>query len=77
MVATDCPTGPRELLADGRFGRLVPVGDAAALAAAVRAAVHDPVPPDALRARARAYDLDVVGAAWLAVCGLASPERSA
>lgn len=35
VVATDCRHGPAELLAGGRFGRLVPVGDAHALAAAL------------------------------------------
>ncbi|HZP29480.1 MAG TPA: glycosyltransferase [Acidimicrobiia bacterium] len=44
VVATDCPTGPRELLADGAYGRLVPVGDAAALADAVDGALADPRP---------------------------------
>jgi Glycosyltransferase len=34
-VATDCPSGPREILDGGRYGRLVPVGDAAAMAEAI------------------------------------------
>jgi glycosyltransferase involved in cell wall biosynthesis len=36
IVSTDCHWGPREVLDGGRFGRLVPVGDAQALAAAIR-----------------------------------------
>ncbi|MDP9183887.1 MAG: glycosyltransferase [Actinomycetota bacterium] len=31
VVATDCPSGPRQVLDGGRHGRLVPVGDATAL----------------------------------------------
>lgn len=32
IIATDCPTGPREILGQGKAGILVPVGDAEALA---------------------------------------------
>lgn len=55
LVATDCPSGPREILDGGRWGSLVPVGDETAIASAVLAA--DPSarvrPPEALAA----YDL--------------------
>jgi glycosyltransferase involved in cell wall biosynthesis len=34
-VSTDCRSGPSEILADGRYGMLVPPGDTAALAAAL------------------------------------------
>jgi glycosyltransferase involved in cell wall biosynthesis len=35
VVSTDCPYGPREILQGGRYGTLTPVGDAAAMAAAI------------------------------------------
>lgn len=35
VVSTDCPTGPREVLQDGRFGRLVPVRSPQAMADAI------------------------------------------
>ena len=37
IVSTDCPFGPREILADGKYGQLVPVGDEQAMAAATAA----------------------------------------
>jgi glycosyltransferase involved in cell wall biosynthesis len=35
VIATDCPTGVRELLEDGKAGEIVPTGDAKALAEAM------------------------------------------
>jgi glycosyltransferase involved in cell wall biosynthesis len=54
VVATDCPSGPREILADGRHGGLAPVGDAAGLAEAAVATLDDP--PAARRLRVRAEE---------------------
>jgi glycosyltransferase involved in cell wall biosynthesis len=41
LASSDCPTGPREILKDGRAGLLVPVGDAPALAAAMLRGLQD------------------------------------
>ncbi|MHB1109304.1 MAG: glycosyltransferase [Devosia sp.] len=61
IVSTDCRHGPREILQDGEFGALVPVGDAAALAAAMRATLRQPTRPDQLRSRASDFALDRIG----------------
>ena len=44
IVSTDCPCGPGEILAQGKYGRLVPPGDVAAMAKALGEAIHDKTP---------------------------------
>ena len=45
-VATDCPTGPREVLKDGMYGYLVPVRDPEAMACAIQKALEQPMPSE-------------------------------
>ena len=42
VVSTDCPSGPAEILEGGKWGRLVPVGDAGALAQAIVETLRKP-----------------------------------
>jgi glycosyltransferase involved in cell wall biosynthesis len=70
VVSTDCPSGPREVLEDGRWGALVPVSDAAALAAAMAAALDQPHRAD-LSARAARFSDDRAIDQYAEVLGLA------
>ena len=47
-VSTDCPTGPREVLQNGKYGYLVPVQDPDAMAAAIEQALDHPIAVDLL-----------------------------
>jgi glycosyltransferase involved in cell wall biosynthesis len=66
VIATDCESGPREILRDGTLGELVPVGDVEALSGAIsRALARQPSPPvgEALRE----FTLDDVAARFQAI----------
>lgn len=58
VVSTDCPHGPREILADGRYGRLVPMQDPTALAQAISEALAAPTPPALLAERTADFTTD-------------------
>jgi glycosyltransferase involved in cell wall biosynthesis len=74
VIATDCPVGPREILAGGTFGTLVPVGDAPAIAAAISHAIDNPQDCAAMRRRAADFNVDASMAAYRAVID-AGPAR--
>jgi glycosyltransferase involved in cell wall biosynthesis len=54
VVSTRCPSGPEEILDGGRYGRLVPVDDAGALAEAIEGTLEEP--PNAALGMQRAQD---------------------
>lgn len=70
VVATDCPDGPREILDNGRYGPLVPVGDPMALATAMRVVLDAPLSSNELRAAAGRFTLDKSVTRYLDVLGL-------
>lgn len=65
VVATDCRSGPREILEDGAHGALVPVGDDVSLADAMARALVGVRDPDALRRRAAVFSVDAAADAYL------------
>lgn len=60
IVATDCPFGPAEILEEGRWGRLVPMADEAALAQAMLEVLLDP-PSEEERSAARKSAIERFG----------------
>ena len=59
IVSTDCPSGPQEILDGGKYGRLVPMSDSTALAAALEQALDDDGPRPGSESW-RPYELDTV-----------------
>ena len=58
VVSTDCPSGPAEILKDGKCGPLVPVSNVNRLAQAVVAVLKDPPDPIALQSRAESFSIE-------------------
>lgn len=65
VVSTDCPSGPAEILDNGKYGALVPVGDELALAEAMQVALYTEHEPERLRARARDFAPEVSATRYL------------
>lgn len=58
IVSSDCSSGPREILEDGKYGKLVPVGDADAMAQAIKDVLERPYPKEKLRLRAAYFSVE-------------------
>lgn len=67
VVSTRCPSGPEEILANGRYGTLVPVGDEEALTAAMLSTLSSPPAVELLKQRAREYSLPAAVEGYLRV----------
>jgi glycosyltransferase involved in cell wall biosynthesis len=73
-VSTDCPSGARDILDDGRLGPLVPVDDPVALAEAMRSVLEAPLPAERLRAGAARFDPQRSAARYAQVLGLTGTD---
>lgn len=70
VVSTDCPAGPREILDDGRFGLLVPIGNSQAMADAIAVTLDHPPSRDALVAEGAKYTPAAAVDGYLCAMGL-------
>ena len=65
VVSTDHPGGAAETLANGKFGRLTPVGNIDALARAMEETLDAPPLRELLRERARDFSVEHMADAYL------------
>ena len=69
-VSTDCPSGPRETLQNGRYGKLVPVGDVDAMAHAILESLANPMPRDEVKKAAERFTVEASATAYLKALGI-------
>jgi glycosyltransferase involved in cell wall biosynthesis len=72
VISTDCKSGPREILQNGRLGPLVPVADPVAMARAILEVLDAPrraAPRDAVRP----FELATAVSEYLQVLGVGTP----
>lgn len=65
VVSTDCPGGSAEILADGKFGALVTIGDSDAMAEAVLAELDKPTNRDIMLQRAEDFSVERAASNYL------------
>lgn len=64
LVSTDCESGPAEILEEGKWGKLVPVGDADALAKAIYEILNEKKLRD-YSYRIKSFDHEYIGQKYL------------
>jgi glycosyltransferase involved in cell wall biosynthesis len=74
VVATDCPSGPREILSNGRFGRLTPIGDETSLAEAIMETLDSPLSSSVLRSAAMPFSVAQATSRYLEILGVEATE---
>lgn len=68
-IATNCPSGPTEILAAGKYGSLVPVGDVKSLCAAMLQVLDTPTNRELLIERSMYFSIERVVPEYLSLLG--------
>ena len=75
VVSTDCPSGPREILADGRYGILVPMQDPEALADGLLTTLRGDGPQYTTEEAVQPFMAETAARAYLDHFGLKAPRE--
>jgi glycosyltransferase involved in cell wall biosynthesis len=70
IVATDCPSGPKEILENGKWGKLVAINDVDKMASAIQDGCHDkllPIPKELVNSK---YSVHNIGAQYIDLLGV-------
>ncbi len=74
VVATDCPSGPKEILEGGRYGKLIPMQDVEAMARALSSVLSEP--HKAMSEEwVKRYEAEAVISQYLAFMGVTSAPQ--
>lgn len=75
VIATDCPSGAKEILDAGVYGKLVPVGDVAALSLAMQQVLDTSTNRDRLIQRAMCFTIDRIVPEYLTLLSCESRSK--
>lgn len=77
VVSSDCPSGPREILQGGKYGRLVRVGDVVGFSKAIAETLENPIPCQVLQEAAAPFQVEASRQAyWQAMGVMENLEQS-
>ena len=65
IVSTDCPSGPNEILENGRFGKLVPINNPDALKVAIEKSLAEDYDSTSLIKRAKDFTIGNISKQYL------------
>jgi glycosyltransferase involved in cell wall biosynthesis len=70
IVSTDCESGPKEILENGRYGKLVPMNDINAMSDAITISLSEYHDKEFLMRRARDFSIENISKQYLEYFGL-------
>ena len=76
IVSTDCDSGPREILENGKYGTLVPVGDTDALSSSIYDSLFAHHDKNVLIARSKDFSIDKISQQYLNLFNSVTDEKN-